>query len=302
METAYRPDEVTHLHETNLGRLLTYTRVNVVEEYESAHPWVRAAWEHVLDTEGGLVIDYTSLGSRVVRHCNAEENELLYCTLGVLYMSSDHVEDPFVIVHELAHVYTLVNKVVDNPLPAAVGMIYFEQLVKSGVLADGCTYAHEYYADLLATAVTGIDSSNYWRTCNPDFQEGQADALTQSILPLIRDVSAYNTPAWFDDVTLEEAWTTMLGMGWKEFDVTAYMLRNQFGGYCDETIISLALFRDYRLTNPWRDSGCQPSAPQNLRAVAGDNEISVSWDAPETVGGASLDNYRFPVGVSRPDV
>ena len=48
------------------------------------------------------------------------------------------------------------------------------------------------------------------------------------------------------------------------------------------------------LVNPWRDGGCVPSAPVSLTAnLKGDGTASVSWEAPESNGGALLSGYRI---------
>ena len=298
--------DVTYLHRTSLGKLKDFAREHVVEANEAEHPWLRPTWDYLTAVDDRLQITYDAGGSRVINGCSGYEEGLVKCKVFNMKINPGHVEEAFVIVHEMAHVYTLSNDI-DNvggtPLPEAAGILYFGMLPASGSLNDGCILSYEYHADLLGVAITGHDSPSYWRNCNPGFMAGETDPLTDTALGVAKAVSANNMPDWFtqrygredDNLNLELLWADMQPLDLNDYDVLAFMLRNQFGGYCDVTTISSAPTANTPtpITNPWRDGGCAPTMPQNLRATTGAQEINVTWEAPTSIGGAQLNAHQI---------
>ncbi len=81
--------------------------------------------------------------------------------------------------------------------------------------------------------------------------------------------------------------------------MSVYQLRNEFGGYCDlqkmdfgtvDTSVAVGITK---VKNPWQDGGCVPLKPRGVAATAvGNSELTLTWKAPASDGGAGIDGYR----------
>ena len=97
-------------------------------------------------------------------------------TITVDVMNGDADAKRQVILHELAHVYTLANGVSATPGPIAMAHLYFE-----GLNAPGCD-PRELYADILASVVLGGSTSgaSYWNGCATAGDSVTAQAVARS--------------------------------------------------------------------------------------------------------------------------
>ena len=119
--------------------------------------------------------------------------------------------------------------------------------------------------------------------------------MTEEALSVVESAAAGEVPSWFienyHDVEgnpdLEEFWADIQALPHHRVRTAAvYQLRNEFGGYCNTRNIP------DKVRNPWQDGGCVPKAPVTLTAVAGNAELSLSWEAPEYDGGSPIEGYR----------
>ena len=158
---------------------------------------------------------------------------------------------PRVIIHEMAHAYTLANRVTHTPGPLGIAHLYFASLNLEGG-NNGCVPL-ELYADVLAMLTLDIDKSTYWKTCNRGNDGRQAQALA-----VVRSAINGEMPQWFADTyidsegepNLERLWTDVKNLQ-ESTTVVAYQLRNEFGGYCNNKATQYASdYADVTLLQP----------------------------------------------------
>ena len=199
---------------------------------------------------------------------------------------------PRVIIHEMAHAYTLANRVTHTPGPLGIAHLYFVSLNLEGG-NNGCVPL-ELYADVLAMLTLDINKSTYWKTCNRGNDERQAQALA-----VVRSAINGEMPQWFADTYMDSEGEPNLGRLWTDVKdlqesttVVAYQLRNEFGGYCNNKATQYASdYADVTLRQPWRDGGCPPAAPSSLEVASGDGELTLVWNAPASEGGSDVEGY-----------
>ena len=226
------------------------------------------------------------------------------------------VNDLGLLLHEMAHVFTLTNGLLDEPAPLAAAHLYFYGLDIAEPLGAWCRPG-ELLADILQLSVVGVSAdqgtldaiTGYWEYCNGDYEAGQVDPLTEEALTVVRSALSGQMPQWFADTyhdsngnaDLEQLWSDVKSMERGEGGrfVVAYRLREQFGGYCGNPQVAGVLdiassserISDNEIRNPWRDGGCVPEAPGGLRIVLGNNQLELSWEAPVDDGGSSIRGY-----------
>ena len=96
-----------------------------------------------------------------------------------------------VLLHEMAHVFTLTNGLLDEPAPLAAAHLYFYSLDMAEPL--GHCRPGELLADILQLSVVGVSADRgagssiafYWGFCNRDYEAGQADPLTEEALTVV---------------------------------------------------------------------------------------------------------------------
>ena len=215
-------------------------------------------------------------------------DELWSCREGNLHVNPFHDTSVGVIVHEMAHVYTLSNGLASNPGPLGVARVYFNRVNWGGNCRD-----FELYADILAKTVVP-DYRSYWEHCN-----GDNGARTQEALAVVRSALRGEMPTWFgttygsSDPDLELFWSHVRDLPF-ERSVVVYHLRNAFGGYCNNRTATESAAGVGPVRNPWRDGGCVPQAPGNVAASGVVNgRLSVSWNAPGDDGGAPVEGYKI---------
>ena len=276
------------------NHLRVFIEKDIVETYEAAHPWLRKAWAHI--NRPGFVISVPSnsaFGGQVGTSCGSGTGDTL-ASCRAVRMSIRRGNDTSVpiIVHEMAHVYTLANGLASSPGPLGVAHVYFEGLN----LGSECR-AEELYADILTTSVLPNEPTSYWDGCN-----GANTARTQEALAIVRSTLRGEMPAWFGttygstDPDLERFWSNVkevsnFPVGFRR--AVVYQLRNEFGGYCSNRTTNESANGDGAVRNPWSDGGCVPGAPGNVAAITvGIGNLSVSWNAPGDDGGAPVEGYK----------
>ena len=302
-------DEVKGTPQSSPGQVRAFVRTEVIEIFEDSHPWLRETWDFL--TSRNAVVEFTAgQGGAIGRTCPdyVQERNLRKCNIGERYV--DWVEigryDPrliYVAVHELAHVYSLVNSLASKPGHLAVAHLYFHNVVPPHRSSAFVCTPNELYADALSIVTLGegtIDDAFYFVNCGSI--GGITDTVSREALAVVRSVAAGDFPSWFSDTyndsegkpDLERVWNDVNEID-DEDDLTAvvFQMRNSFGGYCDNLKVTESVFGSGVLYNPWKDGGCVPDAPGSVSAAAaGSGSLTVSWKDVTYDGGSPLQGYK----------
>ena len=281
-------EEITATPLTLTGHLRAFIKKDIVERYGAAHPWLRKTWEH-MNRPGFDLSVRSGVGAFTHVFVTCEfVDELWSCREGNVHVNPFHDTSVGVILHEMAHVYTLSNGLASNPGPLGVARVYFNRVNLGGNCRD-----FELYADILAKTVVP-DYRSYWEHCN-----GDNGARTQEALAVVRSALRGEMPTWFgttygsSDPDLELFWSHVRDLPFERRAVV-YHLRNAFGGYCNNRTATESAAGVGPVRNPWRDGGCVPQAPGNVAASGVVNgRLSVSWNAPGDDGGAPVEGYKI---------
>ena len=297
-----------------LERLRYFIENDVVEEHESNHPWLRSTWEY-MQSDFDLRIRYSPFhftGS-VWNDCTRQEG-LWKCRVEDMEIGARKTRELQLIAHEMGHVITLTNGIVDKPSALAAAHLYFNSLDIADTL--GFCRPSELFADILELSVVGTDANqghwdgiiSYWEYCNGDYQVRQTDPLTEEAMAVAVDSVSGQMPQWFadtyqdpnGDTDLERLWNDVENVvGKKVRFVVAYALSEQFGGYCGSAQVTEVLdieilserVSNGEIRNPWKDGGCVPDAPGSIGIVPGAGQLELSWEAPDYDGGSRLLGY-----------
>ena len=300
-------DEATATPISREERLRLFIQEDVVGKYETDHPWLRTTWDYMKQPDFDLVvIDDPAHEDQVTIACEESNvTGLDSCEAQELRVGANHLDDERVVIHEMAHIYTLANEVSSEPAPLGIAHLYFDNLGLGVNLHSECG-AHELYADVMTIGVLGHVELVHWGNCNGTNANGIDDAQTQEALALVGSALDGEMPQWFADTyndshgntDLERVWADLKAVEVVEEDAfdtripVVYQLRNVFGGYCDNGKAGESIFDDGATRNPWLDGGCVPDEPGSLNVTAGDAELSLSWETPEYDGGSPVEGYR----------
>ena len=296
--------EATGTPQSTPGQSREFVENEVVEILESSFPWLRETWDY-MTAQDAFVNFGLAAGGVYSGGCTSPDNlvdsDLWRCDgWGIIVGRSDpHVID--VIIHELAHVYTLANDVASTPAPVGIAHLYFLALVSPdgrGEPGSACN-AIELYADgllILTLGDGGRDPSRYWRQCSA------ADTATEQALAVLGSAATGQMPSWFADTYNDSVGDPDLARVWADVKVLSglerrraivYQLRDAFGGYCDDSKATESAFADGVTRNPWNDGGCVPEAPADVGATAvGAGKLAVSWQEPPDDGGSPISGYK----------
>ena len=268
------------------------------DEKQTTFPWVLETWNYLDRYEVPVEVGPTpGFGSVPLLPCvrsytDGDDGLKVWHVRKVKILQIDDPK-PRIIIHEMAHAYTLADRVTDAPGPLAIAHLYFVSLNLQGDIR-GCEPI-ELYADVLTMLTLDIDKSSYWKTCNRGNAERQAQALD-----VLRSAVNGEMPQWFADTytnsegepDLERLWTDVQDLQGRVPTVVVYQLRNAFGGYCSNRATWYALqYADETLTQPWVDGGCPPAEPSSLEVISGNGELTLAWDAPASDGNSDVDGY-----------
>ena len=255
----------------------------VVEAFEEDFPWLRQTWNVPIPVNvGEWGAAYGFVSSTNVRTVSGTNWPNLIEGLHYKFAASGQYTNNRIVMHELAHHFTLDVRVPENPASVAVGWLYFDQLV-SGHCPVG-----EVYADVLAyhTASGRWSAWNFLAGCTQVGRPPKAEAL--AVVASISDgeipqwlFDTYSTDGTADTMDLDGLWSDVKALSGFRSEV-AYGLHNLFGGYCsDKEAIAANRASAPVYKNPWVQGGCETRWPRDLTAAAsGSGAISVSWTAP----------------------
>ena len=239
------------------NRLWYYMENKMLPRYEEKHPWLRQAWTHYKQRVTFTTIcvgseclmpgnGYVSFDCRVSLD---PDEQLPACRLSQLTLRRQQMYSDALIAHELGHVLTLANGVVEDSAPLAMAFLYFVNLSAG---SDNCS-AHELYADTLGLLVVRQSWTGYWHHCRR-----LPDRPTSEARRVVKEALAGEIPSWFVDHYMladgwdyEAIWDDVNRLKGQYRQVTIYNLGDQFGGYCD-----VATVEDSTDGQPWKDGGC----------------------------------------------
>ena len=268
------------------------------DEKQTTFPWVLETWNYLDRYEVPVEVGPTpGFGSVILLPCGSPytngDDGLKECHVEKFKILQIEDPKPRIIIHEMAHVYSLANRVTEAPGPLAIAHLYFDSLNLQGGLR-GCE-PRELYADVLTMLTLDIDESSYWKTCNGDNAQREAQALD-----VLRSAVDGEMPQWFadtytdaeDEPDLERLWTDVQDLPRIERNVAVYQLRDAFGGYCNNRLTWKSMqYSEDKLTQPWMDGGCPPPEPSSLEVTPGDGELTLAWDAPASDGDSDVEGY-----------
>ena len=268
------------------------------DEKQTTFPWVLETWNYLDRYEVPVEVGPTpGLGSVPLLPCVSSytdgDDGLKECHVEKFKILQIEDPKPRIIIHEMAHAFTLANRVTDAPGPLAIAHLYFDSLNLQGGLR-GCE-PRELYADVLTMLTLDIYESSYWKTCNGDNAQREAQALD-----VLRSAVDGEMPQWFadtytdaeDEPDLERLWTDVQDLPGREWNVVVYQLRDAFGGYCNNRLTWMSMqYSEDKLTQPWMDGGCPPPEPSSLEVTPGDGELTLAWDAPASDGDSDVEGY-----------
>ncbi len=304
-------DEATGTPQAPLAQPYEFIEKEVIEFFEDSHPWLRDTWDYI--TDQNVTVEFYALngGGAVGISCRSV-GSLRKCFVGDRYYDVwigryDRLII-YTIVHELAHVYTLVNGIAPTPGPLGIAHLYFyglltptyRLLTRSELWQKGCVPS-ELYADALSIVTLGdelVESSFYWKRCTLITDTNSAQALAVVRSAAVGDMASWLSDTYEDadgDLDLDRLWAETKGIEREEDRAgIIYQLRNAFGGYCDDRKATNSAFGDGVTRIPWSDGGCVPEAPTDVSATAvGSGKLTVSWQEPLDDGGSLIEGYRI---------
>ena len=281
----------------------------IISVHEADYPWLRVAFDRV--NREIILFGTDDRGDGIYGTRRYHDNGLDYGQaygIRIRRITDDTLVPQ--IIHELGHILTLTNRLVEQPGPVAVAWLYFDKLSRylQHPSWESCYVGFELMADVMVMDMLGTDvNTDYWPKCSAPTDEAFA-ATEAEALEVVRSMLAGEMPPWFADTyhdsegnpDLELLWSDVREISrWSVEDLRAdeprvvYFLRNEFGGYCSHAAAVNGLPELSATRNPWRDGGCVPEAPPALEAVAAvDTTMTVSWESPGDDGGSAITGYK----------
>ena len=262
------------------ARRLKSEFVDVYEDndYKENYPWIKHTWDYMEKTHRStgnffriMPKDIRIYASAIVwRSHEYLDNGLRHrwqaTSLNVLH---DYITNPKKSVgatlfsHELAHVYTLTNDLLEDPVPIAIAHLHIQNFIningkdkqKNG---DKCkNSSSEMLAEVFQDLAGSNGGYNYWiRGC---IGYGYGSPPEETLQVVREAVFEGKIPQWFYDtfqqsdgsLDLDAVWELVRSMRQYDRQTVIYQLKDAFGGYCNTETVYYSTSG-----NPWRDGGC----------------------------------------------
>ena len=274
---------------------------------ESDWPWLRAAADHLDTSRAALSFlpDRGHLRGQVLFICPNAGQGLGSCELDSYRLLRRARTST--VIHELAHVYTQVNRVEEDPGTVAIAWLYLVNAYGDDGDQRDCRI-DELIADGLAnTVLPDLEpyDLSYWYNCVPTGREGltaeEYDVFAAAVSGRVPDwfIDTYGgdkddkEAVWTEDYTGDSAavWADVLKLPTNPRVAVVSKLQNFFGGYCTHAIAKAAAFEDSGLASPWAHGGCEPDPPTAVAVSRGATSLTVSWAPPNSMRGGAITEY-----------
>ena len=228
----------------------------MVSARESRFPWLRTAWDHAKG-DHTIIEDITPKGTvRMACVLAVGKSYPFDCNVSMMRIDIDSAEDVDVMIHELAHVYTLASTIApDNNGALAKAHLYFTEEYHK----NGRSCPSEVYADTLTYHTKPGAYMHYFQNTNCP---GRATMPSAADLAVVKSAADGNDPAWFaesyDDgnggIDLKKVWAAVMtnNMYWRKMIAT--QLAGEFGGYCSVSDVAHIVggFKVENDYHPWK--------------------------------------------------
>ena len=286
------------------GQAREFWENEVVKVFESSSPWLRETWDYITTQNVPVFWTPGPSGAAFILCSSVTQSKLRECDADEVHISRFYINLIYGIAHELAHVYTLVNRVTATPGPLGIARLYFHVLAYQGSLAEPSCAPIEIFADAVMILTIGDQyqsSGSYWARCPIT-----KDTVSEQALAVVRSAQSGQMPSWLADNYNDSDGNPDLARVWRDvkaiendtngrgFRATVvFQLRDAFGGYCDNQKATDSAFGSGVTRNPWNDGGCLPDAPANVSATGvGSGKLTVSWQEPPDDGGSPITGYK----------
>ena len=286
------------------GQAREFWENEVVKIFESSSPWLRETWDYITTQNVPVFWTPGPSGAAFILCSSVTPSKLRECDADEVHISRFYINLIYGIAHELAHVYTLANRVTATPGPLGIARLYFHVLAYQGSLAESSCAPIEIFADAVMILTIGDQyqsSGSYWARCPIT-----KDTVSEQALAVVRSAQSGQMPSWLADNYNDSDGNPDLARVWRDvkaiendtngrgFRATVvFQLRDAFGGYCDNQKATDSAFGSGVTRNPWNDGGCLPDAPANVSATGvGSGKLTVSWQEPPDDGGSPITGYK----------
>ena len=286
------------------GQAREFWENEVVKIFESSSPWLRETWDYITTQNVPVFWTPGPSGAAFILCSSVTPSKLRECDADEVHISRFYINLIYGIAHELAHVYTLANRVTATPGPLGIARLYFHVLAYQGSLAEPSCAPIEIFADAVMILTIGDQyqsSGSYWAGCPIT-----KDTVSEQALAVVRSAQSGQMPSWLADNYNDSDGNPDLARVWRDvkaiendtngrgFRATVvFQLRDAFGGYCDNQKATDSAFGSGVTRNPWNDGGCLPDAPANVSATGvGSGKLTVSWQEPPDDGGSPITGYK----------
>ena len=286
------------------GQAREFWENEVVKIFESSSPWLRETWDYITTQNVPVFWTPGPSGAAFILCSSVTPSKLRECDADEVHISRFYINLIYGIAHELAHVYTLANRVTATPGPLGIARLYFHVLAYQGSLAEPSCAPIEIFADAVVILTIGDQyqsSGSYWAGCPIT-----KDTVSEQALAVVRSAQSGQMPSWLADNYNDSDGNPDLARVWRDvkaiendtngrgFRATVvFQLRDAFGGYCDNQKTTDSAFGNGVTRNPWNDGGCLPDAPANVSATGvGSGKLTVSWQEPPDDGGSPITGYK----------
>ena len=286
------------------GQAWEFWENEVVNIFESSSPWLRETWDYITTQNVPVFWTPGPSGAAFILCSSVTPSKLRECDADEVHISRFYINLIYGIAHELAHVYTLANRVTATPGPLGIARLYFHVLAYQGSLAEPSCAPIEIFADAVVILTIGDQyqsSGSYWAGCPIT-----KDTVSEQALAIVRSAQSGQMPSWLADNYNDSDGNPDLARVWRDVKAIAndtngrgfratvvFQLRDAFGGYCDNQKATESAFGSGVTRNPWNDGGCVPDAPANVMATAaGSGKLTVSWQEPPDDGGSTIEGFK----------
>ena len=179
------------------GQAWEFWENEVVDIFESSSPWLRETWDYITTQNVPVFWTPGPRGAAFILCSSVTPSKLRECDADEVHISRFYINLIYGIAHELAHVYTLANRVTATPGPLGIARLYFHVLAYQGSLAEPSCAPIEIFADAVGILTIGDQyqsSGSYWAGCPIT-----KDTVSEQALAIVRSAQSGQMPSWLAD-------------------------------------------------------------------------------------------------------